>query len=222
MENVSVLFCNQWPRSISVLLIHVSRNILKIWEHLLQHYWLESHHRLDYAFEPVWTHFRWHNCMCFWIAFTLTPILYILQPFSCLYVFLFHLYPRLISVTCGQDKSMRLLWLWRIKDMRGWESRLSTVRLSCGRLSLSSTPLGLISSACLQREGDPQGRIITQATASLQRCSLHWSNPQYTLPLLCKQRLYTLSSLYFLRMSSHIHVYIFILNAALNPFDALT
>ena len=40
--------------------------------------------------------------------------------------------------------------------------------MSCGRLSLSSTPLGLISSACLQREGDLLGLIITQATTSSQ------------------------------------------------------
>lgn len=55
------------------------------------------------------------------------------------------------------------------------------VRLSCRRLSLSSNPLGLISSACLQREGDLQGLIITQAKTPSQRCSLHWNNPLYCL-----------------------------------------
>lgn len=53
----------------------------------------------------------------------------------------------------------------------------STVRLTCLRLSLSSNPLGLISSACLQREGDLKGLIITQATTPLQGCSLHRINP---------------------------------------------
>lgn len=120
------------------------------------------------------------------------------------YVFLFHLHAHLISVMCGQDKSMRLLWLWRLKDMSGWESRLSTVRPSCGRLSLSSTPLGLISSACLQREGDPQGQIITQATALLQRCSLHWNNPQYTLLLLRKEKL---CLLYASQESLHVYIH---------------
>lgn len=123
---------------------------------------------------------------------------------------------RVVSVIrYGQDESMQLLWMWWTEDVRGWES--PTVRLSCGRLSLSFAPLGLISSACLQREGDLQGLIITQATTLLQRCSLHWTNPRQAHPLLWKWEA-PHTSKECLCVHLYTYVCIFIPNPALNPF----
>lgn len=74
---------------------------------------------------------------------------------------------------CNQDVSVRLLLYLANKGSEEMRGLNSAVRLSCGRLSLSPNPVGLISSACLQREGDLQRLIITQTTTPLQRCSLH-------------------------------------------------
>lgn len=114
--NLSVLFCDQCLRSISVLLIHRSRNISKMWEHALQHHPLEWHHRVDYVSE--------HTRTALIVFAFYSDIHFMDRPST------FLVYVNTGSPACRDAKRLPLswvvrikrshvLWLWRIKNWRG-------------------------------------------------------------------------------------------------------
>lgn len=97
----------------------------------------------------------------------------------------------------------------------GWARRSD----SCGRLSLSSIPPGLISSDCLQRDGDLQGVIITHATSS-QRLRMHWNHPHAGFllksPSLMSQYIFMVQTSLFYSLR---HVVIVLWNLQLRVFS---
>lgn len=129
---------NNCSRSLSswyIWVISVSAAVLK-------HYWLGLHHLLNLRL----------NCKPFEMLrpFFLAHTYYTSRPF-CVSWFI---YRKLFMWSgCKHDCEM--------VNKGSEQMRVGSARLSCGHLSLSFIPLGLISLACLQREKDLQRLIIT-------------------------------------------------------------
>lgn len=120
--NLSILFCDQCLRSISVLLIHRSRNISKMWEHALQHHRLEWHHRVDYVSERTRTAL---------IVFAFYSDIHFMDRPSTFLVYVITGSParwgvkRLTSITGGQDKKQPCALIVANKEKGGGNCSLS-------------------------------------------------------------------------------------------------